>query len=161
MRRWLFVLSLMMVSVFAAKKERDWQTGTLLDADRSRIYLGTYTQTQANANTRTTGTLNTHGPYGTYSGQGTTEAQATTTSTPRYALQSVYLIESPQYTYVVERILKFRWNKEARLVVNGPVRFAVEKGTMYLLDEDGREHKSKIVRQVLKRSSTSELTSRP
>jgi hypothetical protein len=34
--------------------------------------------------------------------------------------------------------------------VHGPIPFAVEKHTVYLKDEDGKEHEAKIVKQVLK-----------
>jgi len=36
------------------------------------------------------------------------------------------------------------------LIVNGPVRFAAEKRTLYLVDEDGKEHEAKIVKQAMK-----------
>jgi hypothetical protein len=60
------------------------------------------------------------------------------------------VIESDKYVYLAEERLLWRWSKPAHLIVNGQVKFAVEKDTLYLLDEEGKEHEAKIVKQALK-----------
>ena len=40
------------------------------------------------------------------------------------------------------------------MTINGPVRFAVEKRTLFFTDEDGKEHKMEIVSKTLRRFIT-------
>lgn len=46
--------------------------------------------------------------------------------------------------YTASERLRWRWSKPVDLIVNGPVRFAVEKKKLYLLDEKGKEHEARI-----------------
>jgi hypothetical protein len=41
-------------------------------------------------------------------------------------------------------------DKPALLVINGPVKIAIEKQLLHILDNAGREHKTKIVKQAQK-----------
>jgi len=43
--RFIFVCSVIALTVFAAKPVRNWQTGTLLDSETSSVYLGTIIST--------------------------------------------------------------------------------------------------------------------
>jgi hypothetical protein len=36
------------------------------------------------------------------------------------------------------------------LTVNGPVKYAVEKQTLFVIDEDGKEHEMEIVKKTLR-----------
>ena len=38
----------------------------------------------------------------------------------------------------------FPWSKPANITVGENVKYVVEKNKMYLLDDDGKEHKAKI-----------------
>ena len=125
-------------SLQAAKHERNWQTGTLLDAQRSRVYLGTY------SNTSTNGNATAYGNSATYSGSSTTTQQA------RYGQQEVEVVDGGDKIYVVERLLKWRWSREANLTANAPIKFVIEGRNMYLLDDDGREYKTKVIKKTLK-----------
>ena len=49
--------------------------------------------------------------------------------------------------------LKWRWSKPANLTVNGPVKYAVEKRKLFVMDEDGREHEMEIVKKTLRQSA--------
>ena len=60
------------------------------------------------------------------------------------------MVDGGDKIYAISRLLKYRWNKEANVTVNGPVKFAIEGNHMYLLDDDGREHKAKIIKKTLK-----------
>jgi hypothetical protein len=42
------LLLLASISIAAAERQRDWQTGKLLDTDRNRYFAGTYTPTGPN-----------------------------------------------------------------------------------------------------------------
>jgi hypothetical protein len=122
----------------AAKHERNWQNGTLLDAQKSRVYLGTY------SSTNTYGNANVYGDSATYNSNSSTSRQA------RYGLEEVEVVDGGDKIYVISRLLRYRWNKEANVTVNAPVKFAIEGNHIYLLDDDGREHKAKIIKKTLK-----------
>jgi hypothetical protein len=108
------------VSVTRAEKQRDWQTGKVLDTERNRYFAGTYT------------------PAG--SGFGTAV----------YRTYARYAIETEKYVYLGEERLPWRWSKPAQLIINTSVKFAIEKRKLYIIDDEGKEHESKIVKQVLK-----------
>ncbi len=74
-------------------------------------------------------------------------------SVARYGTSEVEVIESGEYVYIVERVLKWRWNKTADVTVNAPIRFAVDKQTMYVLDDEQHEHKTKIIKRILRARS--------
>ena len=145
--RLVLVVVLMTLVAVAAEKARDWQTGKVLNTDQSRIYLGT--SGGGTTNGTVYGSADGSGNVsGTYSGYSTNHQHAV------YAVEEVEVIDGGQYVYVVARVLRWRWSKTANLTVNAPVRFAVEKRTMYVLDDDGREHKTKIVKRILKTNAT-------
>jgi hypothetical protein len=60
------------------------------------------------------------------------------------------VIESDSYIYVARERLRWKWSKPADLTINGPIRFAVEKDHIFILDEDGKEHEGRITKKVLK-----------
>ena len=39
-----------------------------------------------------------------------------------------------------------------RHTVNGPVKYAIEKRKLYVIDDDGKEHEMEIVKRTLKTS---------
>jgi hypothetical protein len=108
-----------LTGVADAEKQRDWQTGKVLDTDRNRYFAGTYD-----------------------SGSGF--------GVPVYRTYALYAIEAEKYVYLTEERLPWRWSKPARLIVNTPVKFAAEKRKLFIVDDDGKEHETKIVKQVLK-----------
>lgn len=143
MRRFIIGMLLVAVVGLGAEKQRAWQTGTVLDTDRSSVYLGTTGRTTTNGTVQASPN-GTGGLSGTYSGHSSTSQDA------RYATREVEVIDGGRYVYVVSRVLRWRWNKPAYLTVNADLSFAVENHTMYLIDEDGREHKTKIIKRILK-----------
>lgn len=70
-----------------------------------------------------------------------------------YQTEHYYVLETPQRRYVVEQTGLWHAmggnNHAARIVINGTVRIAVEGDTIYMLDDTGREIKTKILKQVL------------
>lgn len=60
----------------------------------------------------------------------------------------VVAIGSGDYTYTGQRMLKFRWSKRANLTVNTPVKFAVEKQKLFLVDDDGKEYELDIFKRI-------------
>jgi hypothetical protein len=126
------------VSVPAAEKLRNWQTGKVLDSQRSRYFAGTV------GNANTTGRAQANGNYGTYQGN------TSSTQTAVYRVFETFLIEGETHAFLARERLKWRWSKPANLTVNGPVKFAVEKRKLYVLDEDGKEHDMEVMKRILR-----------
>jgi len=118
----------------AKQKQREWRTGKVLDTDRIAHYAGTVSSASGSASDA----WNT--AYGQVSGS----------STPVYAVYQTYAIEWGNHVYVCQERLRWRWSKPAVLTVNGPVQFSMEKNRLYLKDEEGREHETKIIKKILK-----------
>lgn len=121
-----------------AEKIRDWQMGKLLDSQRNRYFAGTV------GNANTTGTAQGNGNYGTYQGNTNTSQVAV------YRVYETFLIEGETHAYLAQERLRWKWSKPANLTVNGPVKFAVEKRKLFVIDEDGKEHEMEIVKKVLR-----------
>jgi|ERR1035437_4125416 hypothetical protein len=124
----LFIASLSL----GAQKAREWQTGKVLDSQESSSFAGTV----GSANT----TAQANGNYGT-----TNTSQAAV-----YRVYQNFLIEGPTHAYLVQQFLRWRWSKAANLTVNAPVKFAVEKRKLFLIDEDGKEHQMEIIKRILR-----------
>jgi hypothetical protein len=107
----------------AGKKALTWQTGKLVDSQRSQNLAGAVDRPGFGNVRRTTNV---------------------------YQTQDTFVIETDSLTYTVSEIA--RGTKPANLTVNGPVKFAVEGTTLYLLDDGGNEHRTDIVKKVLKQS---------
>jgi len=118
----------------AKEKERQWQTGKVLDTNRQRNYAGTIDNASGSA---------------TASGN-TTYGNASGSSVAVYRVYETYEIEAGYYIYECQEHIKWRWSKPAMLTVNGPVKFAIEKDRIYIKSEDGSEHETKIVKKILK-----------
>jgi hypothetical protein len=132
----LATLTMLVVALCASAKDkkRDWQTGKVLDSDRTSRYVGNVGNASATATT-----------YG-----GTAEASGTSSSTAVYRVHQVYAIELGDRIYIAREVLRWRWSKPANLTVNAPIRVAIEKNKLYILDEDGKEHEATIQKKILK-----------
>jgi hypothetical protein len=115
-------------------KNRDWQTGKVLDSQRNRYFAGTVGDANTTIPNEATGL-----PKTTYSSQ-----------TAVYRTYETFLIEGDKYAYVAQERLHWKWSKPANLTVNGPVKYAVEKQTLFVIDEDGKEHEMEIVKKTLR-----------
>jgi len=109
----------------AAKHDRNWQDGQLLNAESSKVFLGT----------STSGNGSTYGNYGNYNGF----------SRARYGTQEIEVIDAGDKVYVVSRLIKYGWTKKANLTSNAPIKFALDGKNLYFLDDDGKEIKTTIV----------------
>jgi hypothetical protein len=61
-----------------------------------------------------------------------------------------YEIDAGSMVYSSRELLKWRWNHEANLTVNGTVRFSVNKKKLYIIDADGKIHETEIMKKTLK-----------
>jgi hypothetical protein len=137
---WLLLVALLASLSIAGEKQRDWQTGKVLDAERSRYFAGTV----GSANTNGTAEIN--GDSGTYQGQ------TSSSQTAVYKVYETFLIEGQTHAYLAQERLRWRWSKAANLTVNGPVKFSVEKRKLFVIDEDGKEHEMEIIKKMLRQT---------
>jgi len=61
-----------------------------------------------------------------------------------------YTIDDGKYRWVVSRRMTKRDDQPLKVTINTQVKFAIEKKTCYLLDEQGEEHKLMVERKRLK-----------
>jgi hypothetical protein len=134
----LLALTLAMTSSLRAEKQRDWQTGKVLDTQRQRYFAGTVGSGSTN------GTVD--GDSGTFRGQ------TDNSSTAIYRVFETLVIEGEKYVYLAQERLRWRWSKAANVTVNGAVKYAVERRKIFVMDEDGKEHEMEIVKKTLRAS---------
>jgi hypothetical protein len=133
--RCLIAIFLISVVAFGAEKQRDWQTGKVLDTNRQRYFAGTV------GNSNSNGTVDSSGNYHGNSSGGETAI---------YRVFETFVIEGDQYVYLAQERLRWRWSKAANVTVNGAVKYAVEKRKLFVMDEDGKEHEMEIVKKTLR-----------
>jgi hypothetical protein len=115
------VLVLLCISTASAKKERQWQTGRLLDMKRFNVtFLA-----------------------------GDVIPLHTVGAIARSGINDIYLIDAGEYIYKSQEGRRSK-DKTPPLTVNGPVQFATEKDHVYIKDEDGKEHDTKLIKKTLK-----------
>jgi hypothetical protein len=126
------LLLLWLPSVFAADRPRTWQAGTLVETEKQQVRQGT------------TKTSNSEVTAKDKNGKTQYSGRNTSTETENYDTFQVYTIEAEGTTYVAREKLLFPWSKPATVNVGSRVQFAVEKNTLYLLGDDGKQHKAGI-----------------
>ena len=124
-------------SIVWAAAARNWQSGTLIESEQSKVREG------STKNSNTEGTAKNRGNKTDYS------QNTTTTTTDNYEIYQTYSIKGEQKTYLAREHLLFPWSKPANVTVGEAVKFAVDKSKLYLLDEDGKEHKATITKTSL------------
>lgn len=113
------VLVLLCISTAFAKKERQWQTGKLLDMKGVNVtFLG--------------------------------GDAVPSSSVARSRINEIYLIDAGEYIYESKEASRSSRDKTPPFTVNGPVQFAIEKDHVYIKDEAGKEHDTKLIRKTLK-----------
>jgi hypothetical protein len=119
-------------TLLGAADSRNWQTGTLMETEKQEVKQGS------------TKTTNTEGSAKD-NGNKTDYSQTTTSKTSDDVdTFQVYTIHGDQKTYIARERLLFPWSKPANITVGEKVKFAVEKNTMIILDDDGKQHKAGI-----------------
>jgi hypothetical protein len=117
---------------WGADNSRDWKSGTLLETEKQQVHQGT---TKA---TNTEGTIKDKGKKADYS------QSTTSTTTDDYDTFQVYTIQGDTKTYIARERLLFPWSKPVNVAVGEKVKYAIQKNTLYLLDDDGKQHKASI-----------------
>jgi hypothetical protein len=141
-RRLLYVsTAVVLVSVLSAMAAtRNWQSGTLTGTEQEKVKEGS-TKTSS-----TEGTAKDKGNKTEFS------KDTTTTTTDNIETYQVYTIETDKRVYVAKEHLLFPWSKSANVTVGETVKFVPEKNKIFILDDDGKEHKATIVKVSMKGS---------
>jgi hypothetical protein len=133
--KFLFAVSALVFVTFyasAADTARDWKSGTLVETEKEQVRQG------STKRTNTDGRVKDKGNKTDYS------QTKTSTTTDDYDTFQVYTIQADTKTYIARERLLFPWSKPANVAVGGKVKYDVQKNTMYLLDDDGKQHKAGI-----------------
>jgi len=139
MRLRTLMLSICLFSTMTAvAAERNWQNGILTATERQKIREGSTITTNSDSSAKDRGNRTDY------------SENRTTTKTDNYENYQVYTIQSGDTVFVASEHLLFPWSKPADITLGKPMKFAVEKGSMYILDEDGKQHKAAIVSTALK-----------
>jgi hypothetical protein len=139
MRLRTVALALCLLGTLAAvAADRNWQIGTVTAMERQRIREGSTITSNSDGSSKDRGNRTDY------------SQNSTTTKTDNYENYQVYTIQSGDTVYSASEHLLFPWSKPANVTLGKPMKFAIEKGSMYLLDEDGKQHKASIVSTALK-----------
>lgn len=132
--RFFLLFSFAAALVFAADKVRNWQTGMLVETEKQQVKQGSMTTSNADYDMKKKGDK--------------TELSGNSTSrtTDDYDTFQVYTIKAGGTTYVAREKLLFPWSKPASVTVGAELKYAVERNTLYLLGDDGKQHKASISR---------------
>jgi hypothetical protein len=112
----------------AKDSPREWKTGMLVDVTMEK-------------NSKLVGSLN--GANGNVHG-GITQRRDDST---------YHYIDAGDLTYIAKRTLTHRRDKQVKVTVNAPVKYAISGDDLYLLDEDGKEHKLSIEEKIAKKKT--------
>lgn len=127
-----FLLIALGLCASGADTSRDWKSGTLLETEKQQVPTGSTRTTNSD------GTIKDKGKNADYS------QTTTSTSTENYDNFQVYTIHGDSKTYIARERLLFPWSKPANVSVGEKVKFVVQRNTLYLLDDDGKQHKAGI-----------------
>jgi len=140
-RRLVYVSAVVVALVLGAlAAARNWQSGTLTGTEQEKVKEGS-TKTSS-----TEGSAKDKGNKTEYS------KDTTSTTTDNIETYQVYTIETDKRVYVAKEHLLFPWSKSANVTVGEAVKFFPEKNKIYILDDDGKEHKATIVKVSMKGS---------
>lgn len=158
MQRYIGLALMTMSALFAGGKQRDWKTAKVVD---EASYRQSYV---TGSNTQTTATGSAVGGSGAVVGTAHIDSQ---TQLEREAMRTSQLVVlSEEFVYFVEdssyrtagstgvRALgaaagqAIRNRKHGcRFIIGDPIKYAQEKGTLYVIDADGKECHTAILRQ--------------
>jgi hypothetical protein len=120
------------LSTWGADNSREWKSGTLLETEKQQVRTGSTNISNAD------GTIKDKGKKADYS------QTTTSTTTEDHDTFQVYTIQGESKTYIARERLLFPWSKPANVTVGEKVKYVVQKNTLYLLDDDGKQHKAGI-----------------
>jgi hypothetical protein len=135
------LLLAMAFCTWAADNSREWKSGTVLETEKQQVPTGSTKTTNSD------GTIKDKGKKADYS------QTTTSTTTENYDTFQVYTIQGDSKTYIARERLLFPWSKPANVSVGENVKYVVQKNTLYLLDDDGKQHKAGISKVSMNQAS--------
>jgi len=136
----LLALLVLLALPALAATGRGWQSGTLMEVEQEKIPSGSVSHSSADV------TAKDKGDKTQYSGS------KTTTTSQDYDTFQIYTVEGGGKIYTAKEQLLFPWSKPANITVGEKVKYVIDKNRMYLLDDDGKEHKAKVTKVKMKSS---------
>lgn len=124
-------------STLAFGANRQWQHGKLVDTEQQKEKSGSTTFHHND------GDVKAKKDKAGYSENGTS------TTSDNIDTYEIYTIQGPEKTYIAREKLMFPWSKSANVTVGDQVKYAIDGKKLYILDEDGKEHKASIVKASL------------
>jgi hypothetical protein len=121
-------------------KDRPWQGGQLLSTASNRFFANIAYVTETDASTWSF-VLGSDGKF-------TAFIHAAATGASSYVYDN-YVIETEFCGYLVQRT-RLKTVPPARFPGTKPLKFAIEKTKIWIIDEDGKEYEAKIVKQIQK-----------
>jgi hypothetical protein len=128
--------ALVAVAGWGGSKERDWQNAKLLDPDRTHYFSNENLSPETSRPGLDTSVTSAAG-----------YTASTNAASAAASVHDYYIVETQDQVYLAER-LRLKSAQKAKLAVMRPVKFAVEKNKLYLMNENGEEYQTKIVKQV-------------
>jgi len=121
-------LCLLALGLAAAQKDRDWKMGTLEETAHAASTAPAH-------------------PTFALGGSPSAAAAAIATLPPRTTVLQGLRIEGNGYRFLVS--CDITRGKVPNVTVHGPIKYALEDGTFYFLDDDGREFKAVVLEKAL------------
>jgi hypothetical protein len=134
--------------VRASTKDRAWQSGQLLSVADNNFFFNVTYSSDVEGSTW---------PFSQGSdGRYTVTGQIATATTSAYTYDN-YVVESQFVAYLVQR-MRPKTSPPVRLPGTKPLKFAVDKGKMWVLDEQGIEYETKVIKLIQKDAIVDPLT---
>jgi hypothetical protein len=118
---------------WGASKERAWQQGMLLNPENN-AYFKSVAKSESQGGSA-------------FHAAGSTDPDAK----HDVAVQDNYVVDTSDATYLVERV-RLSSVEAAKVYITMQVKFFVEKKKLYMIDRDGKEVETRIVKQAPKNS---------
>jgi hypothetical protein len=126
------LLALATVLPAVAATARNWKAGTLMGTEQNKVKEGTTTTYNTDGNAKN-------------KGDKTDYSQNTrATTSDNIETYQIYTIEMGNKVYTASEHLLFPWSKPANVSVGEALKLDIEKNKLYILDDDGKEHKTTI-----------------
>ncbi len=123
---------LALITALPAMAARNWKPGTLMGVEQNKVKEGQTTTYNTDGNAKNKGNK--------------TDYSQNTTATTNDNIETyqIYTIEVGNKIYTASEHLLFPWSKPANVQVGEPMKLDIDKNKLYILDDDGKEHKTTI-----------------
>ena len=68
----------------------------------------------------------------------------------KHRTHDYYTIDAGEMIYVAVRETHLRGDKPLNVTVNAPIKYAIKGHDVYLMDDDGKQHKLSLQKKILK-----------